>query len=335
MTMRSGELGGSGVRVSELGYGAAPLGNLYTPVGDADAEAALEAAWDAGIRYFDTAPHYGLGLSERRVGQGLRDRPREEFVLQTKVGRLLRPVPGEPEGRDLEAGFDVPADSRRVWDFSAAGVRRSVEESLERLGLDRIDVALVHDPDEHEAQARAGALPELLRMREEGTIRAVGLGMNQTAMPVRFVEEFDLDVVLVAGCYNLLDQDALDDLLPTALRRGTSVVLGGVFGSGLLAGDAPSADATYRYAPVTGPVLERARRCAAIAMAHGVRLPAVAVRFALAHPAVAAVALGMRSAAEVEQNAELLDASVPQEVWDELRDKGLIRADAALPMVTR
>ncbi len=319
------------MRFTPLGYGAAPLGNLYTAVSDEQARSALDAAWDAGVRYFDTAPHYGLGLSERRVGEALRERPRSEFVLQTKVGRLLRPHGSGPEERDLANGFDVTATFERVWDFSAEGVRRSIGESLERMGLDRIDVALLHDPDEHEAEARVGALPELLRLREEGVIGAVGAGMNQSAMLTRFVADFDLDVVLLAGCYNLIEQESLDDLLPAALRRGTSVVLGGVFGSGLLASDSPSPDASYRYEPVSAPILGRARRLAVIATEHGVRLPALAVQFALAHPAVASAVLGMRSAAEVKSNAGLVHEAIPAEVWQTLRAEGLVRPDAPLP----
>lgn len=323
------------MRFTPLGFGAAPLGNLYTAVSDEQARAALDAAWEEGVRYFDTAPHYGLGLAESRVGAGLRHRPRDEFVLQTKVGRLLRPRSAGPDERDLANGFDVPAAYERVWDFSAEGVRRSIGESLERLGLDRIDVALLHDPDNHEIQAREGALPELLRLRDEGVIGAVGAGMNQSAMLTRFVEEFDLDVVLLAGCYNLIEQDALDDLLPAALRRNTKVVLGGVYGSGLLASDTPSRNATYRYEPVTAPILEKARRMAAIATDHGVRLPAVAAQFVLAHPAVASAVLGMRSEAELRSNAELIRTPVPPGVWEALRAEGLVRADAPLPAPQR
>ncbi|MDP9825684.1 aldo/keto reductase [Kineosporia succinea] len=325
-------MGRSGLSVSSLGYGAAPLGNLYSAVSDDQSRAAVDAAWKAGVRYFDTAPHYGLGLSERRTGEALRDRPRSEFVLQTKVGRLLAPSDRGAE-RDLDFGFDVPKNHERVWDFSASGVRRSIEESLQRLGLDRIDVALVHDPDDHEHEARSGALPELLKLRDEGVVRAVGAGMNASAMLARFVDEFDLDVVLLAGCYNLIEQDSLDDLMPAALRRGTSIVLGGVYGSGLLATDEPSPDATYRYEPVTAPVLARAQRLAAIAREHGVSLPALAVQFALAHPAVASAVLGMRHADEVRANAALMDAVIPGEVWDTLRAEGLVREDAPLPGV--
>ncbi|MFD0484954.1 aldo/keto reductase [Kineococcus sp. GCM10028916] len=311
------------------GLGAAALGNLYTAVDDDTARATVDACWDAGIRYVDTAPHYGLGLSEQRVGAALRERPRGEFVLETKVGRLLRPVPAR--GRDDEGGFDVPAAFERVWDFSAAGVRRSVEESLERLGLDHIDVALVHDPDDHVEQARAGAFPELLRMREEGLIAAVGAGMNQTELPTRFIEEFDLDVVLIAGRYHLLDASALTELLPTAVRRGTAVVLGGVFASGILAHDDPPAEATYAYAPAPAELLERARRIAVVAREHGTTLPAVAVQAASAHPGVASLVLGMRSPAEVTRNAALFDSPVPPEAWEALQRERLLPEGMPVP----
>ena len=324
-------LGTTGTAVTAIGYGAAPLGNLYTAVSDAEADAAVQAAWDAGIRYFDTAPHYGLGLSERRLGAALQGRPRDELVISTKVGRVLLPAPGGEHERDLAAGFDVPADLRRERDFSRDGVLRSIEASLDRLGLDRVDVAYVHDPDDHEEAALEGALPALVELRDQGVVRAVGVGMNQSAMPARFVERVDLDVVLLAGRYNLLDQSALDDLLPAALRRGTSIVVGGVFGSGVLAREWPPDDATHDYGPAPAEVLGRARRMAQLCREHGVTLPAAAVQFPLAHPAVASSLLGMRSAAEVERNAALLDVRVPRELWDALQDEGLVRADAPIP----
>ncbi|NAZ85362.1 aldo/keto reductase [Kineococcus indalonis] len=323
-------LGRSGVRVPVLGFGGAPVGNLRTAVPDAVARAAVGQALAEGVRYFDTAPHYGLGLSEERIGAALRGVPRDAFVLGTKVGRLLEPVPA-PAGTDVEGGFDVPARARRVWDFSAGGVRRSLEESLRRLGLERVDVLLVHDPDEHEEDARTGALPELHRMREEGLVRAIGAGMNSTAPLTRFVEEFDLDVVLLAGHYDLLEQPALDDLLPAALRRGTSVVLGGVFGSGLLARERPPADATYRYAPAPADVLARAHRAADLAREHGVTLPALALQAVLAHPAVASAVVGMRSPEEVRRDAALLDVAVPAAAWEALRASGIVRPDVPLP----
>jgi D-threo-aldose 1-dehydrogenase len=300
-------------------------------VTDAEAGAAVQAAWDAGIRYFDTAPHYGLGLSERRLGAALRHRPRDELVVSTKVGRLLVPAAGGERQRDLAAGFDVPADLHRQWDFSRDGVLRSIEASLDRLGLDRVDVAYVHDPDDHEREAIEGALPALVELREQGVLRAVGVGMNQSAMPARFVERFDLDVVLLAGRYNLLDQSALDDLLPAARRRGTSVVVGGVFASGALAQEWPADDARYDYGPAPAEVLRRARRMAQLCRDHGVTLPAAAVQFVLAHPAVASALLGMRGAAEVQRDAALLEERVPRELWAALRDERLVRADAPVP----
>ncbi|WP_432483991.1 aldo/keto reductase [Kineococcus esterisolvens] len=327
--MRTAALGRTGLDVPVVGFGCAPLGNLYAEVTEARARAALEAAWESGVRCFDTAPYYGLGLSERRVGAFLRSVPRGELVLQTKVGRLLRPRSGGPV-RDPH-GFAVPGDTEPVWDFSAEGVRRSLSESLERLGLDRVDVALVHDPDEFEGETRRGALPELLRLREEGVVGAVGVGMNQAAMPTRFLGEFDLDVVLLAGRYNLVEQDALDDLLPAAQRAGTAVELGGVFGSGLLAAAEPADDATYSYAPAPQGVLRRARRLAAIGAEHGTTLPAMAVQMALAHPAVTCVLLGMRSAQEVRTGAALPEVPVPGAVWRRVREEGLVRPDAPLP----
>jgi D-threo-aldose 1-dehydrogenase len=209
-------LGRSGVQVTELSFGGAAIGNLFTEVSEADARAAVDAAWDGGIRTFDTAPHYGLGLSERRLGAALRDRPREQYVISTKVGRLLEPGPASgPAGPD-QAGFAVPADVIRRLDFSADGVRRSLAASLRRLGLDHVDIALIHDPDDHGEQALREAYPALERLRAEGVVRAIGVGMNQAAMLTRFVRETDVDVVLVAGRYTLLDRSAAGGLLPAA-----------------------------------------------------------------------------------------------------------------------
>jgi D-threo-aldose 1-dehydrogenase len=213
-------LGRSPVRVTELSFGGAAIGNLFTEVTDADARAAIDAAWDGGIRAFDTAPHYGLGLSERRLGDALRHRPRDAYVISTKVGRLLEPADAAATpGRDTE-GFAVPARYVRRFDFSADGVRRSLEASLRRLGLDRVDIALIHDPDDHGEQAFREAYPALEKMRAEGMVRAIGVGMNEVAMLTRFVTDTDIDVVLEAGRYTLLDRSAAGALLPTAMRRG-------------------------------------------------------------------------------------------------------------------
>jgi D-threo-aldose 1-dehydrogenase len=316
-------LGRSDVAVTTLGFGAAALGNLYAPMDDDLAAATVDAAWQAGIRYFDTAPHYGLGLSERRLGAALRDRPRESFVVSTKVGRLLEPVPS-PSGDDLAHGFAVPATHRRRWDFSAPGVRRSLEESLERLGLDRVDVALIHDPDDHPEQALREAYPALRALRDEGVLGAVGVGMNQSALPARFVTEADLDVVLLAGRYTLLEQPALDDLLPRCVERGVAVIAAGVFNSGLLARPRPTTDATYDYAAAPGDVVARANRIADVCERHGTTLPQAALQLPLAHPAVRCVLVGARTSEELAADAALLQAPIPVELWDELLAEGLL-----------
>ncbi|OIV36441.1 aldo/keto reductase [Mangrovactinospora gilvigrisea] len=312
--------------------GTAPLGNLYTEVPDEQARAALDTAWKLGVRYFDTAPHYGLGLAERRLGGALAEHT-EGAVVSTKVGRLLEPWPAGADvpPDDLADGFAVPATARRVFDYSRDGVRRSVEESLRRLGRDRIDLALVHDPDDHMDEALATAFPALAELRDEGVVGAIGTGMNDAAKLARLVEGADIDAVLCAGRYTLLEQGALDALLPACERRGTSVVIGGVYNSGLLASPEPPADATYNYAAAPPELLERARRIAAVCAAHGVTLPQAAVQFVQGHPAVAAVLVGVRSAAEAEAAADAFAARVPAALWAQLREQGLIREDAPPP----
>jgi D-threo-aldose 1-dehydrogenase len=311
-------LGRSAVRVTELSFGGAAIGNLFSEVGDDGARAAVDAAWDGGIRTFDTAPHYGLGLSERRLGAALRHRPRAEYVISTKVGRLLEP-PGGPAGtaagRDTE-GFAVPASAVRRFDYSADGVRRSLEASLGRLGLDRVDVALIHDPDDHGEQALREAYPALEKLRAEGAVGAIGVGMNQTALLTRFVRETDVDVVLVAGRFTLLDRSAAAELLPEARRRGVSVLAGGVFNSGVLA--APQPGATYDYQAASDELIGRARRLAQECARFGVPLRAAAARFPLTHPAVASVLIGARSAAEITDALRLRALDIPEGLWDSL-----------------
>jgi D-threo-aldose 1-dehydrogenase len=307
-------LGRSPVYVTDLALGGAALGNLFTAVSDDDARAAVDAAWDGGIRTFDTAPHYGLGLSERRLGAALRDRPRGEYVISTKVGRLLEPAGGSV-GRDPE-GFAVPACYVRRFDYSADGVRRSLEESLGRLGLDRVDVALIHDPDDNGEQALREAYPALEQLRAEGTVRAIGVGMNQTAMLTRFVADTDIDAVLVAGRYTLLDRSAELDLLPAALGRGVSVIVGGVFNSGVLA--APVAGATYDYHAASDELIGEARRLDRECARFGMPLRAAAARFPLTHPAVASVLIGARRAAEVNDALRLRDLEIPPDLWESL-----------------
>ncbi|MEV6553782.1 aldo/keto reductase [Streptomyces sp. NPDC051597] len=313
--MRVTHLGGSGCAVTALSLGAAGLGNLLGEVSDADAREAVDAAWEAGVRYFDTAPHYGLGLSERRLGEALRDRPRDAYTVSTKVGRVLEPLE-RPDGDDLAQGFAVPATHRRRWDFSADGVRRGIEDSLGRLGLDRINAVFLHDPDDHAEQALAEAYPALERLRTEGVVRAIGAGMNHAGPLARFVRETDVDAVLCAGRYSLLDQSAADELLPEAAARGTSVIVGGVFNSGLLADPRPGAP--YDYAAAPPALLERALRIKAVCERHGVPLRTAALAFPLRHPAVASVLVGARSAAEVRDAAGRFGRPVPRALWEEL-----------------
>ncbi|WP_318211770.1 aldo/keto reductase [Streptomyces sp. SJL17-1] len=312
-------LGRTTAWTTRLAFGAAGIGNLYSAVTDEDAHRTLTTAWDRGIRSFDTAPHYGLGLSERRLGAFLRDRPRDTYTVSTKIGRLLVPDP-DATGDDLANGFAVPATHRRVWDFGADGIRRGLEASLERLGLDRVDIVYLHDPDDHADQALREAYPALERLRTEGVVRAIGVGMNQTALPTRFVTETDIDVVLLAGRYTLLDRSGLTELLPAAHRRGVSVVAGGVFNSGLLADPRPGA--TYDYAAAPPETLARALRLREICERHGVPLRAAAARFPLRHPAVAGVLLGLRSAAEATDAADMLAREIPEALWNELRTSG-------------
>lgn len=303
-----------------LGFGAAVIANLYTEVTDEQAHEAVSAAWQRGIRYYDTAPHYGLGLSERRLGAALREHPREEYTLSTKVGRRLEPRTGG--GDDLANGFAVPATHRRVWDFTADGIRRTLDASMERLGLDRVDIVYLHDPDDHAEQAFREGYPALEKLRSEGVVGAIGAGMNQAEMLTRFVRDTDVDVVLCAGRYTLLDQSALTELLPAAEQRGVSVVIGGAFNSGLLADPKPGA--TYNYVEAPGELLDKALRMKEIARRHVISLRAAALAFCAAHPAVTSVLVGARSADEVHDCADQFATPVPAAFWQELRDTGLL-----------
>jgi len=320
-------LGRGGLRVSTLALGTAPLGNLYAPVAEEDAAATVGSALEAGLTYVDTAPHYGLGLAERRLGRLLAGVPRDRFVVSTKVGRLVRPLaPGETA--DPEGFADSPP-ARRVWDLSGDGVRRSLEESLERLGLDRVDILLLHDPDDHEREAYEQALPALIGLRDQGVVTAIGAGMNQAEMLTRFVRDLDIDVVLVAGRYSLLDQRALAELLPTCAARGTAVVVGGVFNSGLLADPRPGA--TFDYAPAPPELVDRAARLAEVCARHGTPLRAAALAFPFGHPAVTSVLVGARSAAEVQDAVACFEWPVPGELWADLVATGLLPADVPNP----
>jgi D-threo-aldose 1-dehydrogenase len=298
------------IKLPRTGMGTAPLGGLFEAVSDETAHATIELAWERGIRFFDTAPLYGLGLSEQRLGRFLAGQPRDDFVLATKVGRLLRAdAPAEPREAIWKG---VPAFNP-VFDFSYDGVLRSVDESLERLGLDRIDVLHIHDPDDHYEEAMTGAYPALDRLRSEGVVGAVGAGMNQVEMLLRFAREAEFDCFLVAGRYTLLDQAALQELLPLCAERGIAVIAGGLFNSGLLAGGT-----TFNYRPAPSELVERAAQLDAMCARHDVPLAAAALQFPLRHPAVTSILLGPRSPAQLAQSLDLLDVPIPSGLWDEL-----------------
>ncbi|MFG6201341.1 aldo/keto reductase [Nonomuraea sp. JJY05] len=327
--MRTHRLGHTEVEVTELGFGGGPLGGLFAPLDDDTAARALDAAWDAGIRYFDTSPHYGIGHSERRIGDLLRGKPRTQFTLSTKVGRLL--VPQDPGGR-MDEGFVVPATHRRVWDFSRDGIRRSVEDSLARIGVDRIDVLYLHDAEEHFEAALRDGYPALSELRAEGVVGAIGAGMYHPGKLTRLVRETDADVVMLSGRYTLLDHSALDELLPACAERGVSVLAASVFNSGLLATDRPAPGARFDYAPAAPELLRRAHRIADVCEVHGVSLPQVAMAFPLLHPVVAGIVVGMRSMDEVRRNLTAFGAEIPAQVWSDLRAEGLL--DERAPTTT-
>ena len=300
-----------------LGFGAAQLGNLYRVTTDEEAAGAIAAAWESGIRYFDTAPHYGLGTSERRLGALLAPYPREEYVLSTKVGRLLRPGPGT--GDDMANAFAVPDHHVREWDFSETGVRRSHEESLERLGLERVDVLLAHDPEEGPTeQAFDEGLPTLAAMRAEGLVRTVGVGSKNADVLTRAVRTGLIDLVMLSGRYTLLEQAGARELLAECEARGVGVIAVSVFNSGLLAQHRVPEDATYEYVQAPAEQLARARELAALAERHGVTLPDLAVQYPLRHPAVRSVALGMRTAAQVSSNVARMSAAIPEAAWEDV-----------------
>jgi D-threo-aldose 1-dehydrogenase len=306
-------LGGSDVAVTRLGLGTAPIGNLYRPVSDAQAVAVVARAFQLGIRFIDTAPLYGNGLAERRLGAALAGVPRDSYALATKVGRLL--VPG--------------AERAPVFDFSAGGARRSLEESLSRLGLDRVDVLHVHDPDDHPDEALDGAFRALGELRAAGVVGAIGAGMNQAPMLVRFAREARPDCFLLAGRYTLLDQSGLDELLPLCAERGISVIAGGVYNSGLLADPRPGAP--YDYVPAPAALVERAQAIGAVCAGHGVPLKAAAIQFPLGHPAVATVLTGCQSVAEVEENVAMFEHPIPPALWADLRAANLLAERAPVP----
>jgi D-threo-aldose 1-dehydrogenase len=311
--------------VTRLGLGTAPLAGLYRAVDEDDALAVIRSAWDHGIRFFDTAPLYGHGLAEKRLGRILREHPRDEFTLATKVGRLLRadapPEPGQ--------SFVGTPPVNPVFDFSYEGVMRSVEESRDRLGIERLDVLHIHDPDNHYEQAVKAAYPALARLRSEGVIGAVGAGMNQAEMLARFAREADFDCFLLAGRYTLLDQVALKELMPVCLERGVTIIAGGVYNSGILGDPKPGAHYNYRDAPLD--LIERAQRIRSVCERHGVPLRAAAVQFPLGHPAVSTVVVGCRSVAQLEDSVRMFEVDIPPDMWADLKSERLIQEEAPTP----
>jgi D-threo-aldose 1-dehydrogenase len=310
------------ITVSRLGFGTAPIGKLFEPISEQQAIETIQAAYAAGLRFFDTAPLYGTGLSEQRVGLALAGVPRDSFVLETKVGRLVT-------GRDQPIG---QWEKGIRFDFSRDGVRRSLDESLQRLKLDHVDIALIHDPDlspEHYQQVIDHAFPALAELREQGVVKAIGAGMNQWEMPAKFVQYADPDCFLLAGRYTLLEQTSLE-FLELCRSKGIQIWLGGVFNSGILArGAGPGAK--YQYAEAPEHIQAKVRRLQAVCDQHQVSLKVAALHFAAAHPAVKSLILGMESPAEVADNVQSWNAAVPAALWQDLRAQGLIEAGAPLP----
>jgi D-threo-aldose 1-dehydrogenase len=322
-------LGTSTVQTTALGLGCAAFGNLYTDVSDHACAETLHAALEMGVRYADVAPFYGFGIAERRLGALLADVPRtvrsepasgvgrQDVVISTKVGRLLRPGRGpEPDA---------------VFDYSADGIRRSLEESLTRLGLDRVDILYIHDPDDHLDQAINEAYPTLHQLRDEGIVGAIGAGMNFSAPLTRIVEETDIDAVLCAGRYTLLDQGALADLLPAAAKRNVSIVIGGVYNSGVLADPRPGA--RFDYEPAAAEIVARAQRIDEVCRRHDVPLKAAAVQFPFGHPAIATVLTGARTAAEITENAAMFEHPIPPALWQELVELELVPAESVQGLI--
>ena len=330
---------GAVINLTELGFGSAPLGNLFAPVPETQATATLDAAWDGGIRYFDTAPLYGLGLSESRLNAFLRGKPRADYVVSTKVGRLLKVAP--PDKRTgIGKFFDTPS-RKEVFDYSYDGVFRSLEDSLERLGLDHVDILLVHDIDvfthgsaavrDHHIETLmkrgSGGYDALIKLRDQKVVKAIGAGVNEQAACQTLAERGDFDMFLLAGRYTLLEQEPLAALLPLCEKRGIGIILGGAYNSGILATGAKPG-ALYQYDPAPPDILERVSRIEKVCAANGVKLVEAALRFPLMHKAVVTVIPGASKPEEVLRNSQTLAANIPAKLWADLKAAGLMRQDA-------
>jgi len=322
--------------VTAFAFGTAPIGNIFRPVPDEESRAMIETSWEAGVRYFDTAPMYGHGLAELRTGEGLRWKPREAYVLSSKVGRLLRPA------RRADIDFAPWADAAPFimrFDYSYDGTMRAFEDSLQRLALERMDICFIHDIDVFTrgaeqpavfAAAMDGCWRALERLRREGVVKAIGVGVNEWQVCHAALQQRDFDCFLLAGRYTLLEQDALDEFLPLCEARGAAVVVGGGFNSGILAtGARPGAK--YNYAPAPADVMQKVARIEAVCAAHDVPLPAAALQFVVAHPAVPAFIAGTRTVAQLRQNLAWFSHPIPPDFWAELKATGLLRPDAPTP----
>ncbi len=330
---------GTALAYSELGCGTAPLGNLYRALDEETAQGALNAAWEAGCRFYDTAPLYGLGLSETRLNRLLRGKPRDAYVLSTKIGRLLDVCP--PDQRTgIGKFFDTP-NRRERYDYSYDGVMRSIEFSLERLGIDRIDILLAHDldifthgtkeaSDQRIREFMTGGYKALVKLRDEKVIGGIGGGINEWQVAEALARAGDFDCFLLAGRYTLLEQEALTSFLPYCKEQNIVIYLGGPYNSGILA-TGPKPGAFYNYDPAPPEILERVGRIEKVCKSHGVKLIEAALRFPLGHKQVVSVIPGAQSAAEVRRNAEVMGAKIPASLWSDLRNEGLLRADAPLP----
>jgi D-threo-aldose 1-dehydrogenase len=302
-----------------VGFGGAPIGGLYAAVTEETARETLQTAWDCDIRYYDTAPLYGYGLSEQRIGAFLADKPRAQYTLSTKVGRVLVPATGGEDRSGSLGRFSGALAYDAVFDFSSDAVRRSLESSLERLGGSYVDIAYIHDPDDHLEQAIRETFPALLRLRDEGLVKSIGVGTNRCDPAERFVRECDLDVVMIAGRYTLLDRTAEETLLPVCAQRGVRVAVAGVFNSGILSARTPDAGTRYDYAPADATTLQRSQYIAEVCRRYGIGLPEAAIAFASRHPAVWAVVLGMRTPEEVRDDVRYSRARIPDALWRDLQ----------------
>ena len=301
----------SGLQIPEFGIGTSPFGGLFASVSESAVADVISTSMEMGLNYFDTAPHYGMGSAEVRLGRNINHLPRSSFVVSTKVGRLIVPS----EKADDPGWENSTAAVERIFDFSAAGIERSLLESLERLKMESVEMVFIHDPDGAADQAISEAYPVLERLRAEGIVKTIGIGITSNEIPTRFINETDIDVVLIALKYTLLDQSAGAELLPTALRKGVSVIAGGVFNSGILTN--PKAGATFNYEPASPEVLARAQKIEKFFVDRGVSLAQAALQFPMQHPAISAILVGCRSADEVTTNVALYNKEIDSHIWSE------------------